>query len=202
VPQPHNLGLEYAASDFNATHILNLGWILQLPRVAAAHTWRDVAFDDWSFGGIYNARTGNPFSVTNAGDVSYTDERTQRAQLIPGMNPNLPSNRHRSCPYAGPSNCKVQDWFNVSAFQEPTFGTFSNLRRNSLIGPTYINTNMDLQKYFYTGEGKTLELRMDAFNVFNAANLAQPNASLSGATSNQVATTLVRFWQRLEPMER
>ncbi len=96
----------------------------------------------------------------------------------------------------------MQDWFNVSAFQEPTFGTFSNLRRNSLIGPTYINTNMDLQKYFYTGEGKTLELRMDAFNVFNAANLAQPNASLSGATSNQVATTLVRFWQRLEPMER
>jgi len=187
VPQPHKLNLEYAASDFNATQILNLGWVLTLPKVASDHTVRAQMFNDWSFGGIYNARTGNPFSVTDAGDVSYTDQRTQRAQLIPGMNPNLPSNRHRSCPPPGPGNCKLQEWFNVAAFQEPTFGTFSDLRRNSMVGPAYINTNMDVQKYFTVGEGKTVEFRMDAFNLFNTPNLAQPNAAISGSTSNQVA---------------
>jgi hypothetical protein len=180
VPQPHHLNLEYAASDFNAQQILNLGWVLRLPNPVADHGFKGELLDGWTYGGIYNARTGNPINVTIAGDQSYTDQRQQRPNLVAGQ-PLYPTGfRHRAA--------KVAEWFNVNAFAEPPDGTFGNLRRNALVGPGYINTNMDVQKYFNLPHPEqTIEFRLDAFNVFNTPNLAQPNAVVSGATTNQVA---------------
>ena len=180
VPEPNHLSLEYAASDFNAQQILNVGWVLKLPALTAAHGFKAAALNDWTLGGIYNARTGNPVNVTIAGDLSFTDERTQRPNRVAGQ-PLYPAGpRHRTA--------KVNEWFNVAAFASPAGGTFGNVRRNSIVGPAYINTNMDLQKYFnLPREGQTLEFRVDAFNLFNTPNLAQPNASLSSSSSNQVA---------------
>jgi len=178
VPQPHRLDLEYAASDFNAQQILNLGWVLKLPVMRSAHSFTNVLVNDWTFGGIYNARTGNPVNVTIAGDQSFTDQRTQRPNLVPGQPLYPVGPRHRSA--------KVLEWFNTAAFAAPPDGTFGNLRRNAIVGPAYINTNMDLQKFFkLPGNGNNLEFRVDAFNVFNTPNLAQPNASLASATSAQ-----------------
>jgi hypothetical protein len=66
----------------------------------------------------------------------------------------------------------------------PTYGTFGNVTRNSLVGPGYINLNADLIKRFeLPGEGKNLELRLDGFNVFNTPNLANPGASLASSSS-------------------
>jgi hypothetical protein len=181
VPEPNHLRLEYAASDFNAQQILNLGWVLKLPSAVADHGFAGAVLDNWTFGGIYNARTGNPVNVTIAGDLSYTDERTQRPNLVPGQPLYVPGPRHRTD--------KVQEWFNVHAFQAPADGTFGNVRRNSLVGPAYINTNLVLQKLFNLPRSEsTMEFRVDGFNVFNTPNLAQPNSSLSSSTSNQVAS--------------
>jgi hypothetical protein len=190
VPQPNHLNLEYAASDFNAQQIFNLGWILKFPPIRSAKGFWNYVVNDWAYGGIYNARTGNPVNVTLAGDTSLTDERTQRPNLVPGVNPNLPSNRHRSCPINlnAPYQCKVEEWFNINAFVTPPTGTFGNVRRNSQVGPAYISTQMDVQKFFTVAPGKTLELRLDAFNVFNTVNLGPPSAVLSSATSNLVAS--------------
>ena len=186
VPQPHHLNLEYAASDFNAQQVLNLGWVVKLPRITADRGFKGAVLDNWTYGGIYNARTGNPVNVTIAGDESYTDERTQRPNLVPGQ-PLYPTGyRHRVD--------KVNEWFNTSAFVEPTAGTFGNLRRNAIVGPAYINTNMDVQKFFNLPHaGQTLEFRADAFNVFNTPNLAQPNASVAGATSDEVESNYGRI---------
>ena len=188
VPQPHHLDLEYAASDFNAEQILNLGWLLKLPTLHTTSKLVGAFVNDWTYGGIYNARTGYPINITLAGDISLTDERTQRPSLTPGLSPNLPSNRHRLD--------KVNHWFNnyncptpklllpgfsPCAFTIPAAGTFGTLRRNALVGPAFINTQMDLQKYITIVPGKTLELRVDAFNIFNTPNLANPQTSLSAS---------------------
>ena len=104
----------------------------------AAKCFWNYVVNSWAYGGIYNARTGNPINVTLAGDTSLTGERPQRPNLVAGVNPVLPSNRHRVD--------KTAEWFNVAAFQTPVTGTFGNVRRNSLVGPAFINTQMDLQK--------------------------------------------------------
>jgi len=198
VPQPNHLNLEYAASDFNAQQILNVGWIVKMPTAHVTSGFMKAIANDWYYGGIYNARTGFPINITIAGDQSLTDERTQRPSLTPGYSPTLPSNRHRTD--------KVNHWFNnygcptptsvpvgaptptPCAFTVPTTGTFGTLRRNALVGPAFINTQMDIQKFFTVREGKTLEFRVDAFNVFNTPNLAPPNTSLASAASDVTAS--------------
>jgi len=187
VPQPNHLYLERAASDFNATHIFNMGWTWKFPRARFKSAFANGLVNNWSFGGIFNARTGNPINITIAGDASWTNERTQRPVLVPGVNPRLPDNRHRSCATnADPTQeCKVQAWFNPLAFATPTGGTFSDLRRNFLVGPAYLNTNMNVQRQFRFLAHDSVELRLDAFNVWNTPNLANPNSSLAASTSNQ-----------------
>jgi hypothetical protein len=178
VPRPNHMYLERAASDFNATHILNMGWTWKFPKVTSGGRFAQAILNNWVYGGIFNARTGNPINITISGDASYTNERIQRPNLVPGQNPRLPSNRHRAD--------KVVHWFNPAAFSTPAGGTFSDLPRNFLVGPAYINTNMNIQRRFVVPhhEGDSIELRLDTFNVFNTPNLANPNTSLGASTSN------------------
>jgi hypothetical protein len=181
VPQPQKLRRQYAPSDYDATHILNLGWTLRLPNMKTGPGYVQAIVNNWSFGGIYNARTGNPLNITLAGDVSGTDERIQRPNLVPGVSQTLPSSRHRVD--------KINAWFNPAAFSVPAEGTFGNLGRNTVRGPAYINTNMSLSKQItLPGRSNTLQLRVDAFNVFNTPNLAAPGTSISSSTSGSATS--------------
>lgn len=192
IPQPLKLRTQYAVSDYDAKHIFNMGWTWRLPQVKRAPSYVRAVVNNWSFGGIYNARTGNPLNITLAGDVSYTDQRIQRPSLAPGANPNLPGNRHRVD--------KTQEWFNNNTCQSsnvtpgcvwvvPSGGKFGTLGRNTMRGPAYINTNFSLSKDVnLPGKGNRLQLRVDAFNVFNTPNLAAPGTSISSSTSGSATS--------------
>ncbi|WP_176441900.1 TonB-dependent receptor [Granulicella rosea] len=185
VPQINNLKSEYGPSDYDARLTVSVGWSF----APVKETWgpRVVRslLSGWTQSGTYSARTGQPYDVVLASDYAYTDEvpSRQRAQLIPGMNPNLPSNRPRAA--------KVVEWFNTAAFTTPTGGTFSNQSRNDLSGPAYIVANLSAGRVFaLPREGMRLNFRCDAFNAFNTPNLANPNAGLPGSTGNTIYGTI------------
>jgi hypothetical protein len=180
-PQANNIRSQFGPSDFNATHIFNMGWVVRFPTLHRGNSITRSVVNDWQFTGLYSARTGHPFTVTTADDVSLTKEAGQRAFLVPGMSPTLPSSRHRVD--------KVNEWFNTNAFcgdaGDPrcpgvALGQFSTLSRNSLVGPAYISTNFGLGRGFALPYREThLQFRADAFNVFNTPNLQNPNAKYS-----------------------
>ena len=95
VPMPFNLRSQYGPSDFQGTHIFNMGWVWNTPELRTGYRAVRAIVNDWRFGGIFNARTGNPINIHLAGDISLTDGRPQRPNLVPGVNPNLPRNRPR-----------------------------------------------------------------------------------------------------------
>ena len=65
---------------------------------------------------------------------------------------------------------------------------FGNLARNAVIGPAFFNTDLSLIKKTRFG-GTTLELRAEAFNVFNHPNLGNPGRIATvGSTSFGVIT--------------
>lgn len=165
----------YGPSDFQATHVFNMGWVYNLPALHGGSAFARALLNDWTFQGIYNVRTGNPFTPTISGDRALTDSRTQRAQLVPGMNPNLPSNRHRID--------KVNEWFNTAAFTLPAYGTYGNASRNMLYGPAYTQINFSVRRQVHLHEGIRMQVRADAFNVFNTPNLAQPQSSFSASAT-------------------
>src|SRR5262249_6932417 len=69
-------------------------------------------------------------------------------------------------------------WFNGLAFREPAAGTFGNIKRNSLRGPSTWGWDLSLIKNIQlNGKDQRLQLRIEAFNVLNHPNLAQPDAT-------------------------
>ena len=66
-----------------------------------------------------------------------------------------------------------------------------NLPRNAVLGPGFYNTDLSLIKKTRVG-GTTVELRAEAFNVFNHPNFGVPLASRTatvGSTSFGVLTS-------------
>jgi hypothetical protein len=177
VPMPQNLRSQYGPSDFQATHIVNAGFVWNTPMIKSGSRVVQGIVNGWRLGGIFNARTGNPVNVFLAGDLSLTDERPQRPNLVPGINPNMPHGRSRAA--------EVASWFNTNAFVNPQLGTFGNVSRNSIYGPAFIVTNGSAGRFFQLTQGKDLEFKVDALNLFNEPNFANPNSQLASATSAQ-----------------
>jgi outer membrane receptor protein involved in Fe transport len=174
IPDVFNINSDHGPADQDVRHVLNMGWLLTLPRTTAESAIARTILNDWSFGGIFQAHTGRPYDVTLNNDSALDGEPNQRAALLPGVSPYLPSNRHRTA--------KLAEYFNVNAFTYPTVGTFSNQSRNSFYGPGYLLTDFTLQRYFpltRIHEGMRMLFRADAFNVWNTPNLANPKAQFS-----------------------
>lgn len=195
-----SLTARHAVSDFNATQVFNLGFNLQLPRVNH-HLYAPAraVINGWSFSGVYNARTGRPFSVQNATDASLRDEYPQFVSFVAGGYKPLPSNRHRVD--------KVEQWFNVAGVCNPPQiygantggnptpsscpylpGNYGTAPRNFFVGPAFIYTGFALQRSlaFDKKSSTRLDLRIDVFNAFNTPNLGNPQTILTGSsTQNQ-----------------
>ena len=183
VPDVFNLSSDYGLADNNAAHNFVMGWTLRFPRITNGSAIVRTALNNWVYSGQYKALTGRPYSVTINNDTALDGESNQRAAIIAGMSPLLPKNRHRAD--------KVAEYFNIDAFTYPEIGTFSNVARNAFIGPGYIMTNMTMGRDIPLAnvrEGMRLNVRAEAFNVFNTPNLNNPSASFS-CSSTSISTT-------------
>lgn len=79
------------------------------------------------------------------------------------------------------------DWFQLTSvplsangqtsgpWQRPVFGTFGDAGRDSIIGPRWFDSDLSAFKDFPIKEQVTLQFRAEAYNVFNHANLGNPN---------------------------
>ena len=72
------------------------------------------------------------------------------------------------------------------AFSTPPSGVIGNARRNFFHGPGLKQTDLAFHKWVPLGsESRRLELRLEAFNVFNHARFNNPDGSFSdGMPSN------------------
>jgi hypothetical protein len=67
---------------------------------------------------------------------------------------------------------------NPAAFAIPKPGTFGNLVRNSIHGPSFFQQDLIVAKKFALTEKTNLEFRSEFFNLFNVTNFANPPAQL------------------------
>jgi len=142
----------------------------------------DILFGGWQFGGIFNYGSGFPFTPLISGDPSNTGTfGSVRPDLV--GNPNVP-------------NPSPTQWFNPNAYRVPDLYTFGNAPRNSLTGPSFTQLDLYLAKRFGLGKDLSLELRIEAYNVLNHANFAQPDPfidSESGGTITGLAGPMREF---------
>ncbi len=72
---------------------------------------------------------------------------------------------------------------NPAAFAVPANGSYGNFRRNSIYGPGIDNWNMSLFKNFNFTENTRIQLRFEAYNVFNHTQWGTINNDLSAPTA-------------------
>ncbi|HSE20463.1 MAG TPA: carboxypeptidase regulatory-like domain-containing protein [Pyrinomonadaceae bacterium] len=76
-------------------------------------------------------------------------------------------------------------WFDPASFIVSPQGTFGNVGRNTMITPHFQSIDMALAKRFTMpySEHHSVQLRLEAFNVFNHPSWGAPNANILAGTS-------------------
>ena len=186
----YNPAANYGLSDFNAANTLVGQVAYELPfghgRQFALNGPLNQIAGGWRVSTIFQWHGGVPFtpviqgSVADGVDPGLTSSFNAGSQLYPDLvgNPKV-------------SNPTHQQWFNPTAFTNPTPGSFGNNGRNTLIGPGFANVNFSLAKEFAVREFVKLEIRADMFNVFNHINWANPDADSVGYSGGVLADTTV-----------
>lgn len=88
----------------------------------------------------------------------------------------------------------VAQWFDKACFADPAQFQFGSYRIGNARGPSVFNSDVSASKKTAIGKS-TLELRIDAFNVFNKAHFANPNVTFGNAAFGTISAT------RLTPRE-
>jgi hypothetical protein len=189
-------------NNFDVRHTFNVSAIYALPFGKNLSGVSKTLLGGWELGTILNSRSGLPIPVQiTRPDILYLDPATgnyfggpaagrvavintpgggnsrnvRRPDLIAGVNPFLGSDRQV---------------LNPAAFAIPKPGTYGNLERNLLHGPSFFQQDLILAKKFIITEGTNLEFRSEFFNIFNVTNFANPPAQLPSTFGTTTAVTL------------
>jgi hypothetical protein len=165
-------GAERGRSSFDVRHRFSLSLSYALP--FGGNIW----LDNWELQSVVTLQSGRPFTVALHPDIDISN--TGRSNLGFGNNdrPNVSGDSALSDP--GPDR-----WFNTAAFTMPAFGAFGNAGRNILEGPGYANVNLAVVKSVGIRIAR-LQLRAEAFNLFNRANFDLPDAFLGSPTFGRI----------------
>ncbi len=179
-----NLRLERGRSNFDVRHRLSASFSYELPfgrgrRFLADEGFVSTLLSGFQLNGIATMQSGRPFTVALLSEID--NSNTGRSTLGFGANdrPNVAGD-----PNAGSRT--PERWFNTSAFTFPAFGTFGNAGRNILDGPGYQNVNASLLKNTRLSERVNLQLRLEAFNLFNHPNFNLPDNFLGSPTFGRI----------------
>lgn len=202
---PFNFGGDRGNNTFDIRHNVNLSVLYELPfgagRAFKLSGVANVLLGDWQIGGVYNGRSGKPINVLiSRADVVIQNPTTGEVRALPGtINATTPlptgffavintpgGNASRSTrrpdlvPGVNPISVIGGNllYINPQAFTTPRPGTYGNLSRNAIFGPSFHQFDMTFQKRFSLTERIKLEFRAEIYNLLNRANFDNPPANL------------------------
>ena len=167
--KPDDPGFDRGNCSQSRTHIANVTVGAQVSRFENA-VLRAVA-SDWRASGILNARSGGWLTVTTTQDTAATGISGQRVNQV----------------LDDPYGAKTLDaYLNRAAFAQPAPGTLGDHRKNSIEGPGFWTVDLSLSRVLPIRSGHRLELRAEAFNLFNNFNWGNPVTNFNAATFGRI----------------
>lgn len=167
---PNNFALRRGLSSFDIRHNFVTSYRYELPLEKLIRKSNHLA-EGWALSGITRVSSGLPVTLFSFTDNSLVGSQQQGVNAIGDDTPDAtgqPLNINHN-----PRN--GQPYFNPAAFQPNALGTPGNTPRRFFYGPGQQNWDMALLKATRLTESKTLEMRFEAFNVFNHAQFFGPN---------------------------
>jgi hypothetical protein len=159
---PLNYRPEYAEARTSRPHIFSASYVYELPWFRRdPNAFKRVLLGGWQFAGITDITSGQP--VARVGLAS-----AQPQTGITGFYPNVVSDPNAGL--AGTIDPTGLPYiFDPNAFATPPAGTYGNAPRAfaRLFGRNQTNFTLTKNIYFDKEQGVRLQLRAEAFNVFN-----------------------------------
>jgi carboxypeptidase family protein/TonB-dependent receptor-like protein len=216
--EPRKAKMGYGPADFDRSHAFVLAnlWSLPVGRgkslLAEAGPIVDRIVGGWSLNAVTVWYSGLPFSP------SYNTDACGRDRDTGPCRPNVIGDVHiigkrkewftttGGILFAGPYASSFDSSTGIATagtpvgpWQEPAPGQFGNAGRNSLRGPGFFQSDIAISKDIAFTERISLRFRADVFNVFNRANLGNPNPCVdcpNAARIQQLAPgAFQRQWQ-------
>ncbi|MEW5975313.1 MAG: TonB-dependent receptor [Acidobacteriota bacterium] len=180
----HNVRAERGRSNFDVRHRLSFSYSYDLPvgrghRLLGQAGWLTMLLSGWQTFGIVTIQAGRPFTVALLSEID--NSNTGRSSLGFGANdrPNVVANPKLE-------TRTPERWFDTEVFRFPAYGSFGNAGRNILEGPGLQNINASLLKNTPLTESMSLQLRVEAFNLFNRPNFDLPDIFLGSPTFGRI----------------
>jgi hypothetical protein len=136
---------------------------------------RDKYYGGWQLSGILYVRGGLPLTITQTQGVQSTGTGNRPNRICDG---NL-------------SHPTIDKWYDTSCFvRTPDItGTYGDAGRGIIRGPGSFNIDASLTKNTKIGRFAT-EFRLEAFNVLNHPQFANPNTTFDNAAGGTISAML------------
>jgi hypothetical protein len=167
---PYNEAVD-TGGDGDIPFLINGDMVYELP-FGKGRTWLsgsgplNLLVGGWQTGGILNIYSGSPLQFWASYDALQTN-----GQISDWAN--------KTCTRV-PQIHSVNQWFDTSCYTDPSLDQLGNAGFDSSRAPRYTNFNMSLMKNTPLGRSErvTLQLRADAWNVFNHPQYGSPDTSI------------------------
>ncbi|MFZ0800402.1 MAG: carboxypeptidase regulatory-like domain-containing protein, partial [Terriglobales bacterium] len=191
---PH---FDYGPADYNVKHRIVGSFVYDLP-FAKTNRW----IGGWNVSGIVSWQSGSDFSVSDSSEDSNKDGQFNDRGNYLGSGTISDSYNHSFEPWRGA--LKPAQWGMLNATvngnplpcpatvnmglwcQGPALG---QMERNTLVGPSFFNTDFGVKKTFKITEKAALRFDANFFNLFNHPNFRNPDGNLADGTFGQSTAT-------------
>jgi hypothetical protein len=205
-PLPGELHRQYASCDYDVRHNVSGYGLYQVPFHPSRAVLQHI-FGGWSFSETAILHSGLPFTVlsqpyiANGNGVFQANGASTIQFNAPAYANRVPSVPvYSKTPVAGVTVAGTKQWLNPNAFVsvvDPATGAcaggdspvncqFGNSGRNSVRGPHYTSSDINITKTFPIREGITFRLDTHIFNAFNHPNFALPSEVEAGIPGGSI----------------
>jgi hypothetical protein len=170
---PSILRRNRAQAGYNTPQIFQMSYIYELP-FGSGKQWANSGaaakvLGGWQTSGIFSAVSGQPFQLTDSGASLNAVAQQQTPNQIGPV---------KKLGGVGSGN----PFYDPSAFASvTTSGTYGNVGRNSLRGPSSVNFDFSLFRTFRPWEKLEVQFRADAANLFNTPHFNNPSGDFTSA---------------------
>ncbi|HUC73857.1 MAG TPA: carboxypeptidase-like regulatory domain-containing protein [Vicinamibacterales bacterium] len=175
------LDCEWGLSVFDVRHRFVASILYELPFGGGKSFMQNGAgaaiLGGWQISTIISKSSGFPRTAYVGTDRSNTAGGQDRPNVT-GPDPNLAGDQQT-----------IQQWFNTGAFALNTVGTFGNAGRNTIIGPGITRVDASIMRNFRLTTNKTLQFRLEGFNLLNTPIWGDPNTTLTSPLYGTINTT-------------
>jgi hypothetical protein len=172
--QPSQIDRNYARAGYDRPHMLQLGFVYELPWMRESEGIVAALVKNWQVNGIGSWVSGTPFSVGGDNGLLQQVGGLQTANVTGEISGGFGE--------AGPN----EPWYDPNAFSQPG-NAWGNSGRNAFRGPANWNVDLSLFRAIPIGRYR-LEFRAESRNVFNHTQWGNPVTGLTDPNFMRIRT--------------